>query len=300
MNTHIMVQAMPTEQPWTIARLLEWTREHFARKGMEKPRLDAEVLLAHVLGVERIALYTDFDSVVEDDVLARFRECVKKRASHCPVAYITGRKEFFSLTFGVSPDVLIPRPETEFLVEKALALAREHESPTIVDIGTGSGNIAVSLAVKLPDARVIATDLSDAALTIARKNARLNAVEGGILFLKGDMLEPVVAEGVTGEVDLLLSNPPYVAEDEWPGLMSDVRDFEPRAALVSEGDPLRYYRILAGAAQDMLAAGGYLMVEVGAERARGVKKLFQDAGLRGIDCVKDYEGINRVIMGSVN
>jgi len=288
-----MVHAMPEEQPWTIAALLEWTRQYFARKEIEKPRLDAEVLLAHVLGIERIALYTGFERVVKGDFLARYRECVKQRAEHCPVAYITGRKEFMSLTFEVSPDVLIPRPETELLVERAL-MAR-HEPSIIVEIGTGSGNIAVALAVKLPQAEIIATDISEAALRVARRNARLNGVDSKIRFIHGDMLAPVTAEGLTGRVDVLVSNPPYVAEEEWANLMSDVRDYEPRPALVSGKDPLKYYRVLARGAPEALSPGGRLMVEVGADRAEAVGKLFEDSGLRRIEYVKDYEGIDRVI-----
>lgn len=287
---------MTKQEPWTIARLLEWTREYFARQGIEKPRLDAEVLLAHVLGLERIALYTGFDRVVDGDALARYRECVRRRADHCPAAYITGRREFMSLSFEVTPDVLIPRPETEFLVESALA-ARAGESAAIADIGTGSGAVAVSLAVKLPRAKIYATDISEAALKAAQKNAWLNGAEGRIKFLQGDMLAPLEAEGLTGRIDLLLSNPPYVAEEEWPNLMRDVRDYEPRAALVSEGDPLKYYRVLAGGAREFLAPGGRLMVEVGAGRAGAVKDVFANAGLRDVEGVRDYEKIERVIIG---
>jgi release factor glutamine methyltransferase len=288
---------MGNEQPWTIARLLEWTREYFAKRGVEKPRLDAEVLLAHALGVDRVSLYTGFDRVVDEKALAQFREHVKRRAEGCPVAYITGRKEFMSLAFEVSPDVLIPRPATEILVEKAIEVAAAMASPTIADIGTGSGGIAVSAAVNVPHARVFATDVSEAALKIAERNAHVNGVQARVRFLLGHMLEPLRGEGLAGKIDLLLSNPPYVAESEWPNLMKDVREYEPRGALVSEGEPLRFYRALAGGAEEMLSPGGYLMVEVGAERAEAVAAIFADAGLCSVETIRDYERIERVVLG---
>jgi len=288
---------MEKQQPWTIARLLEWTKDYFAKKGLEKPRLDAEVLLAHALGIDRISLYTGFEKIVDDKTLAQFREMVRRRAERCPVAYITGRKEFMSLTFEVSPDVLIPRPETEILVEKAIEAARGMESPAIADIGAGSGAIAVALAVNLPQARIFATDINDAALKIAQRNAVINGVEGKIKFLHGDMLEPLRAEGLAGKIDIIASNPPYVAETEWPGLMEDVRRYEPREALVSEGDPLKYYRVLAGGAGEMLAPPGCLMVEAGATRSAAVIALFKEAGLQSVESVKDYERIERVVIG---
>jgi len=288
---------MERQEPWTIARLLEWTKDYFAKKGLEKPRLDAEVLLAHVLGVDRISLYTGFEKIVDDKTLAQFREMVKRRAERCPVAYITGKKEFMSLTFEVTPDVLIPRPETEILVEKAIEAARETESPAIADIGTGCGAIAVALAVNLPKACVFAADLSDAALKVAQRNAFINGVDEKIKFLKGDMLEPLRAEGLAGKMDILVSNPPYVAESEWAGLMEDVRRYEPREALASEGDPLKHYRILAAGAGEILAPAGWLMVETGANRAAAVSDLFKKAGLQSVESVKDYEKIERVVVG---
>lgn len=288
---------MEKQEAWTVARLLEWTRDYFAKKGIEKPRLDAEVLLAHALGIERIHLYTGFDRTLDDKTLSEFRAMVKRRAEHCPVAYITGRKEFMSLAFEVTPDVLIPRPETEMLVEKAIEAARGMEAPVVADSGAGSGAIAVAVAVNVPKARVFATDASDAALKVAERNASLNGVEGRIKFLRGEMLEPLKAEGIAGKIDLLLSNPPYVAESEWAGLPEDVRNFEPRVALVSEGDALKYYRVLAGGAAEMLAGGGYLMVEVGQNRAEGVRAIFAEAGLGKVETVKDYAKIERVVSG---
>lgn len=288
---------MQNQKPWTIQRLLDWTKEYFADKGIEKPRLDAEILLAHVLGIERIALYTGYERVVDENTLAQFREMVKRRAERCPVAYVTGRKEFMSLEFEVTPDVLIPRPETEILVEKAVEAARGIESPLIADVGTGSGAIAVAVAVKVPAAQLFATDASEAALEVARGNAFRNGVDARIKFLKGDMLSPLREEGLAGKLNLILSNPPYVSQEEWPTLMDNVRLHEPQAALLSEGDPLKFYRALAEGAREMLAAGGRLMVEVGAKRAAAVMALFEKAGLEGVKSEKDYERIERVVVG---
>ena len=224
---------MSTDQPWTIGRLLTWTTDFLKKQGSESPRLDAEVLLAHARGSQRIQLYTAFDEVVDDAIRAKFRELVQKRGKGEPVAYLVGRKEFYSLPLRVTSDVLIPRPETEHVVIAVLDLLKALPSRTepweVADVGTGSGAIAVSIAKHAPQARVTAVDISPAALAVAQDNAQSLDLTDRITFLRSDLLSAVPPET---KFDIIVSNPPYILEAEWAQLEPGVRDFEPKLALV--------------------------------------------------------------------
>ena len=248
------------QQCWSVGALLDWTARYLVQKGSEFPRLDAEVLLAHALGCRRIDLYTRYDEPVSQEGRKRFRELIEGRVGGCPVAYLVGRKEFFSLAFEVSPAVLIPRPESEFVVLECLRLARGLAEPSVLDIGTGSGNLAVAVAQQHKRARVTAVDLSPEALAVAARNAARHSVVGRVRFLEGDLFDPIPA----GErFDFVLSNPPYIAREDLDRLPAGVRDYEPRLAL--DGGPGGYAvfdRILARA-KDYLVPGGYLIVEIG-------------------------------------
>ena len=219
---------------WTVGRLLTWTTDWLAARGSDSPRLDAEVLLSFVRGCPRIALYTAFDVPVGEEERSRFRGLVKRRGEGEPVAYLVGNREFFSLSFAVTPAVLVPRPETEGLVVRLLDLCRpaavDGGRVRIVDVGTGSGAIAVTLAKHLPHADVVATDISAAALAVARDNAARHGVSGRIEFLECDLLDDPRA---AGPWHAIVSNPPYVRDDEFDALPRDVRLHEPRGALVS-------------------------------------------------------------------
>ena len=219
-----------SDDQWTVGRLLAWTAGWLAERGSESPRIDAEVLLAHVRGCQRILLYTAFDEVVAEEPRARFRELVRRRGAGEPVAYLVGGREFFSLPLAVSPAVLVPRPETEGLVVRVIDLCREAAAPRIVDVGTGSGAIAIAVATHLPRAEVVATDISAAALEVARANAARLGLGERIKFVESDLL---AAPELGGPWDVIVSNPPYVREDEFAGLPRDVREHEPRAALVA-------------------------------------------------------------------
>ena len=247
-----------------MGRLLEWTAGWLRGREADSPRLDAEVLLASVLGCQRIELYTRFDEVVADQPRAAFRELVKRRGNGEPVAYLTGTKEFFSLPFRVSRDVLVPRPETESLVVRALDLCRGRAAARIVDVGTGSGAIAVALARHLPDASVTAIEISPQAAAIARENVETHGVADRVQVLEGDLLSGLPEEAT---FDLIVSNPPYIREDEFAGLPRDVRDFEPRGALVAGPRGVEPLERLAAMAADRLVAGGWLLVEIGPQRA---------------------------------
>ncbi len=250
-----------TEQPWTIGRLLEWTIQFLAQKGSEFPRLDAQILLAHALRCKRIDLYTRYEEIASDEARAKFRDLVRRRIEGCPVAYLVGRKEFFSLEFEVSPAVLIPRPDTECVVTECLQLAKGLAEPHILDIGTGSGCLAVTIAVRHKGAKVTATDVSPAALAVAARNAEKHGVKDCIRFLEGNVFEPIP---VGEKFDFIVSNPPYIPHSVIPTLEPGVRDYEPHLALDGGEDGFAVFdRLIAGAPKH-LKPGGYLIVEIGA------------------------------------
>jgi release factor glutamine methyltransferase len=247
-------------QSWTIGRLLDWTAGFLKEKGSESPRLDTEVLLAHALGCRRIELYTRYEEAAPEEARRRFRDLVRQRVEGCPVAYLVGRKEFFSLDFEVGRDVLIPRPDTECVVNECLRLARGLPEPTVLDVGTGSGAIAVAVARQHKAARLTATDLSPAALAVAERNAARNGVAERIRFLLGDLFAPLPP----GEpFDFILSNPPYIAHEEMESLPFGVRHYEPHLAL--DGGPGGFAVLdrLVDQARRSLKPGGFLILEIG-------------------------------------
>ncbi|MFZ4731863.1 MAG: peptide chain release factor N(5)-glutamine methyltransferase [Pirellulales bacterium] len=277
------------DEVWTVGRLLGWTTDWLATRGSESPRLDAEVLLAHVRGCPRIALYTAFEEPVDDAQRARFRDLVKRRGGGEPVAYLVGSREFFSLPFRVSPAVLVPRPETEGLVVRALDLCRPIDRPRIADVGTGSGAIAVALAKHLPRAIITATDLSADSLEVARSNVDRHGVAERVTLVHGDLLA-----GADGPFDLIVSNPPYVREDEFAALPADVRLHEPRTALVAGPTGVEVIARLAVAAAANLVPGGWLLVEVGpADEARAA--LAAVPGLEPGPTIPDLAGRPRIV-----
>ncbi|MFZ0393972.1 MAG: peptide chain release factor N(5)-glutamine methyltransferase [Terracidiphilus sp.] len=256
----------------------------------DRAQWDAETLLLHVLDKNRPWLLGHGDDEVTDYNCARYMETLERRSLGEPIQYITGETEFYGLPFRVTRDVLIPRPETEHLVERAIALAGALQQPRIVDVGTGSSAIAVALSRHLPKAQVTAIDLSPKALAIAMENAARNGVGERIRFLKGDLLAPVAGEGF----DLVVSNPPYVAESERGTLAVEVRDYEPAMALFAGKDGLDVYRRLIPAAHDALVPGGFLVMEIGCGQAKSVAALFADAGFDAVEFVPDLQGIPRV------
>jgi release factor glutamine methyltransferase len=279
---------------WTVLELLRWTKDHFAARGIESPRLDAECLLAHALGTDRLRLYLDFDKPVEAAERARFRELVRRRADERrPVAQLTGRKEFWSLTFEVTPDVLVPRPETEGLVAWLLDQLPDREAELdVLDLGTGSGAIAVALATELPKARVTASDVCPAALAVAERNARAHGVADRVRVLAGDGFAPVAGE----RFDAVLANPPYVAEDEAASLAPELRH-EPRAALFAGADGTALLRRLAAEVGDFLAPDGRVAFEVGVGQAEAVAAWLREAGLREVASLRDLSDRPRVVVG---
>ncbi|EAQ79833.1 peptide chain release factor N(5)-glutamine methyltransferase [Blastopirellula marina] len=254
---------MSAEEPWTVGRLLKWTTDYLQQQQADSPRLDAELLLAQALGCKRIELYTRFDEVVAEEPRGKFRQLVKQRAAGMPVAYLLGRREFYSRDFRVTPDVLIPRPETEHLVIAALDRLRETaktETARICDVGAGSGCIAITLAKDLPKLQVTAIDISAAALQVAQQNAEEHGVAEQIKFVKSDLLTALPENAV---FDLIVSNPPYIGLVEKPSLPKDVLQYEPHVALFSGEDGLDAIRELVRQAPSHLKPGGWLLIEFG-------------------------------------
>ena len=281
-----------SDEPWTVGRLLSWTTGWLTERGSDSPRLDAEVLLAHVRGCPRILLYTAYDEVVADELRSRFRELVRRRGGGEPVAYLVGGREFYSLQLTVSPAVLVPRPETEALVVRVLDLCREAASARIVDVGTGSGAIAIALAKHLPRADLVATDLSAAALDVARGNAERHGLAERIRFVESDLL---AAAELAGPWDVIVSNPPYVREDEFASLPRDVREYVARAALVAGPRGAEVIERLAAAAVGRLHPGGWLVLEAGPAIAAEVERLLAaTAGLELGPTLKDLARLPRV------
>jgi release factor glutamine methyltransferase len=282
-----------SDDVWTVGRLLTWTADWLTTKGSESARLDAEVLLAHVRGCQRILLYTAFDTPVSDAERARFRELVKRRGDGEPVAYLVGNREFFSLPFAVSPAVLVPRPETEGLVVRVIDLCKPLTASRIIDVGTGSGAIAVTLAKHLPRARLAATDISPAALAVARENAARHGVAERIEFLECDLLS---APQAAGPWDVIVSNPPYVRDDEFDALPRDVRLHEPKGALVAGPTGVEVVARLAADAVGSLAAGGWLVVEIGPVVAAAAERaLAAVPGLVPGPTLADMAGLPRIV-----
>jgi release factor glutamine methyltransferase len=284
--------AKPTDAPWTVRRVLDWTIGYLKEHGSESARLDAEVLLAHARNCRRIQLYTDYDAVLPDDVRARMRELVKRRAAAEPVAYLVGHREFFSLDFEVTRDVLIPRPDTETLVVEALELLKPVVQPRVLDIGTGTGCIAISLALNRPEARVVATDSSPEALEVAARNAERHGVAQRIEYRKGDLFAPL-REGE--QFDLIVSNPPYVSTVEIDRLAADVREHEPRSALEGGTDGLDVIRRIVAEAAPRLAPGGWVVLECSPEQVPAVQALFAEAGYGEVHVRQDLAGRGRAV-----
>jgi len=273
----------------SIDHLIAQGAQLLQQAGVDTPRLDAELLLADLLGVGRAYLYAHPEEEVDASILQEWQKRLERRMRREPLAYILGKAEFYGLEFTVTPDVLVPRSETEVLVEAVLA----RQPATVADIGTGSGCIAIAVAANLPQVQVWATDISEAALRVARENAERHGVANRIRFLQGDLLQPLAGL----RFGVIASNPPYVAESERLSLQPEVREWEPPHALFTGEDPLQFHRHLAAEAHFHLHEGGWLMMEVGLGQAEAVATLLEEAGYRQVRILNDLTGIGRVVEG---
>lgn len=282
---------------WTIQKLLNWTTEYLAQKGVDSPRLSAELLLSTVLGLKRIELYTQYNRVVEEEHLAKLRELVKRSGQHEPIAYLVGKTEFYSIEFEVTPDCLIPRPETELLVQRAIELLRQRTGPhQVCDLCTGCGVIAVAIAKNVPDAKVIATDLSEAALGVAARNVKKHGLDERVELLHGDLFEPLIPQLDMAPFDLIVCNPPYVSAAEYKELEKNVKDYEPRTALYGGEDGLDLYRRIAEGVGRFLDSDGALLLEIGYRQGPAVRELLEKTDLfQTIRIDKDMSGHDRVV-----
>lgn len=284
---------------WTILDLLNWGSEYLKEKKIEDARLTIELLLSHVLSYQRIQLYTSFDKPLSDEELARFKESLKRRLANEPLQYITGSTQFMGLPFAVDRRVLIPRPETELLVDTCVKTLKQsfadEGSISVLDLGTGSGCIAVALAKLLPASTVTAVDNSTDALTVARQNAETNGVQERIRFEPNDILN--LSGGILSEkYHCIISNPPYISEKEFAEVSKDVKDFEPNSALTDHGDGLQFYPPIAAFAQDHLTQNGIVCVEHAYDQSEHVQKIFAEHGFTEPVVIKDYQGINRHLL----
>jgi release factor glutamine methyltransferase len=288
-------------ESWKVIGILNTSRDYLSAKGFENARLESEMLLAHALSLTRIELYLQHDRQMSEAEIAGFKSLLKRRLAGEPVQYVTGSAAFMFNDFRVDSRVLIPRPETEALVESALKALTERaacETPTVVaDVGTGSGVIAVTLALRLPGATVYASDIDDAIAGVARGNAERAGVGDQVRILVGSLFEPYGEEGLEGKLDAVVSNPPYIRSGDLEELPSEVRDFEPRAALDGGEDGLDYLRTIAHDGPRFLTEGGVLAVEVGDGQAEAVASMLV-ATLEEVEIRKDYAGRDRIVLGT--
>jgi release factor glutamine methyltransferase len=284
-------------ETWTTLKVLEWTAKKFAEKQLPSARLDAEVLLAHTLSTNRVGLYTAFDQPLKPDELTKYRELIRRRLAGEPIAYLVGEQEFWSLPLHVDARVLVPRRDTETLVEAGLRAARGAgvNVRKIVDVCTGSGAVALALATELPDARVWATDISEDALAVARSNVARHKLDERVTLLAGDLL-PGALVAAEAPFDLIVSNPPYVPAGDIAGLSSEVRA-EPRLALDGGTDGLDVIRRLTPAAFAALAPGGTFALEHGFDQGEAVRALLSSAGFVDVGSTRDLGGHERVSAG---
>lgn len=281
-------------EPWTIGKVVRWAADDFRARGIESPRLEAELLLAHALGLERMRIIVEQDRPLSADELSRYRELIKRRRAREPVAYLRGEREFWGRPFRVDRRVLIPRPDTEALVETALRrTAHLSMAGRALDLCTGSGCVATTFALERPHWMVTGTDLSADALAVARDNAARLGAAWNVRWLAGDLFEPVGRE----RFDLVTANPPYIAEHEAPSLSPDIRDHEPHLALFGGPRGLDVTARIVAEAPLHLRPGGVLALEIGANQADEVAAMFERAGLTEVERTRDYGGHERVISG---
>jgi release factor glutamine methyltransferase len=278
----------------TVLNALKLATEYFEKKAIQSARINAELLLAHLLNCKRLDLYLRFDQPLAESEVEHYRHMIARRGKYEPVQYIIGCTEFYGLQFEVNASVLIPRPETEILVETIINRYKFSDRLKILDIGCGSGNISVALAKNLHAAEIFSIDISEEVLKVARTNAAKNHV-ANVQFLKGD----IIANGLLSDhsFDLIVSNPPYVSEKEYNSLQKEITMHEPKQAVTDNEDGLMFYRRISDYAKTSLTDDGYLYFEIGHGQSQDVKFIMIENGFKEIQIVKDYQQIDRVIYG---
>jgi len=281
---------------WTIQKLLNWVTEYFTKRSIDSPRLSAELLLSCVLGLKRIELYTQFDKPVTKEQLDRLHDLVKRAGQKEPIPYLVGKTEFYSLELDITADCMIPRPETELLVERAIEFLRSRTGKQFVcDLCTGSGCIAVAIARNYPDCQIIATDICDAALSVAAKNIEKHRLKEQIRLSCGDLFDPIMPQLGADKFDLIVCNPPYVSAAEFEKLDKNVKDYEPKLALFAGDDGLDIYRRIIEKVDIFLKPEAALMLEIGYSQGPAVKELLKEGGcFSKITIEKDFHDNDRI------
>jgi len=278
-------------KPWRIIDVINWGLDYFNNKSLENPRLEIEIFLQHILDCKKIDLYINFENEVSATDLNTLRGYIKRRLENEPSQYIVGKSNFYGRNFYVDNNVLIPRPETEILINACIEFLSMKDNPEIMDIGTGSGCIGITLAKEIPSSNVIAIDCSERALAVAEKNAKNIGIKN-IDFVKSDFLKQTIEL----RADLLVSNPPYIPKEDVSTLMADVKDYEPRDALTDNLDGLEFYRVFSKKFDPMIKIEGALIVEVGKDKhPLKAKKIFEKSGYVNVEMINDYNGDIRVL-----
>lgn len=281
----------------TVLEALNLSTEYLNKKGIESARLNAELMLAHILNCKRLQLYLMFERPLDENELSLYREFLARRAKREPLQYILGEVEFYNIKLKVNKDVLIPRPETELLVEKIIKDYSQKSDIKFLDIGIGSGNISIALLVNLPDSQGIGIDISDSALTLAKSNAEFNLVNDRLELLHFDILNDDIHS--LGKFNAIISNPPYVSSEEFESLEPELKIYEPQIALTDFYNGLTFYRKIISVANSLLKEEGKVYFEIGKGQSNEVKALMQDSRIKNINITKDYQGIDRIICGEL-
>ena len=291
---HIILQSQNSKinKTWRLIDILNWGEKYFKEKFFDNPRSEIELLLQHIIGCKKIDLYLQFEKTVTPEDLIILRGLIKRRVNREPTQYIIGSSEFYGRKFFVNQDVLIPRPETEKLIDVSIDILSKKENPIILDVGTGSGCIGITIALEIPFCRVIAIDISNSALSTAKNNADMYGLKN-IQFINLDIL----CQDINHTADMLISNPPYISQEEIPGLMSDVKDFEPMVALTDNSDGLEFYRKFSNIIPQVVKKNGVTILEVGrGAHPERVKEIFSKAGYDNLESVRDLNKDTRVLV----
>ena len=280
---------------WTIQKLLNWVAEYLKSKNVDAPA-NEELLLSHVLGLKRIELYTQFNKVVEQEQLTQLHGLVKRAAEHKPIAYLTGKREFYSIEFEITKDCLVPRPETEMLVERAIEFLRKRNGEQFIcDLCTGCACVAIAIARNYANCRIVATDISDVALEVAERNVIKHGLPNRVKLLKGDLFEPIIPGLGPAKFDLIAANPPYVSEPEYEKLAKNVKDFEPGTALIAGYDGLDVIKKIIVNAGQFLKPAGALILEIGNEQGHAVSNLLKESDFyETVNIEKDAQKLDRL------
>lgn len=279
----------------TVLESLKLSAEYLEKKGIESPRLNAELLLADILKCRRLDLYLKYDQPLTENEVNLYREYLSRRGKNEPLQYIIGKVDFYGLELKVNKSVLIPRPETEILVDTIINTEKEKSSLLILDIGTGSGNIAIALAVNMPQSKIIALDISEDALNLAKENSEIYNADKQIEFIKKNIFDDISFYDL--QFDIIVSNPPYVAKDEYPILQKEIIDYEPKIAVTDDEDGLKFYRRIIQIAADYLKSKGKLYFEVGKNQSNVIYDMMKKNNFSDIQIVKDFQQMDRVIYG---